>query len=84
MYTHDDSCLAVINILQVVRTRLRQAPAENRAPKYTGLLQCFRIIGKEEGLAGLYGGLTPHILQSLPSAVITLGVYEFVLRVFHM
>lgn len=53
---------------------------ENGAPKYTGLLQCFRTIAKEEGLAGLYGGLTPHMVRSIPNAVITLGVYEFVLR----
>ncbi|KAJ5591821.1 Mitochondrial carrier protein RIM2 [Penicillium hispanicum] len=65
---------------EVIRTRLRQAPMENGAPKYTGLLQCFRLIAKEEGLAGLYGGLTPHMARSIPSAIITLGVYEFVLR----
>lgn len=53
---------------------------ENGAPKYTGLLQCFRLIAKEEGMAGLYGGLMPHMVRSIPSAIITLGVYEFVLR----
>ncbi|CAG7955035.1 unnamed protein product [Penicillium salamii] len=66
---------------EVMRTRLRQAPMENGRPKYTGLAQCFRTIAKEEGMAGLYGGLAPHMLRSLPSAIITLGVYEFVLRI---
>ncbi|OQE37836.1 hypothetical protein PENCOP_c009G08535 [Penicillium coprophilum] len=66
---------------EVIRTRLRQAPMERGQAKYTGLLQCFRTIAKEEGMAGLYGGLAPHMLRSLPSAIITLGVYEFVLRV---
>lgn len=65
---------------QVIRTRLRQAPMENGVPKYTGLAQCFRLIAKEEGMAGLYGGLMPHMVRSIPSAIITLGVYEFVLR----
>ncbi|KAF2870181.1 mitochondrial carrier domain-containing protein [Massariosphaeria phaeospora] len=65
---------------EVVRTRLRQAPKENGVPKYAGLLQCFRLIGRQEGLIGLYGGLTPHIMRAIPSSVITLGVYEFVLR----
>ncbi|KAF2109334.1 mitochondrial carrier domain-containing protein [Lophiotrema nucula] len=65
---------------EVVRTRLRQAPLENGTPRYTGLWQCFRSIGKHEGMAGLYGGLTPHVVRSVPSAIITLGVYEFVLR----
>jgi solute carrier family 25 protein 33/36 len=54
---------------------------ENGRAKYTGLLQCFRLVAKEEGMAGLYGGLAPHMIRSLPSAVITLGVYEFVLRI---
>ncbi|KAJ6186403.1 hypothetical protein N7519_007704 [Penicillium mononematosum] len=66
---------------EVIRTRLRQAPVENGRAKYTGLLQCFRLVAKEEGMAGLYGGLAPHMIRSLPSAVITLGVYEFVLRI---
>ncbi|KAJ5097626.1 Mitochondrial carrier protein RIM2 [Penicillium angulare] len=65
---------------EVIRTRLRQAPLENGMPKYTGLLQCFKLIAKEEGMAGLYGGLMPHMVRSIPSAIITLGVYEFVLR----
>lgn len=69
-----------LTFLQVIRTRLRQAPLENGVPKYTGLVQCFGLIAKEEGMAGLYGGLMPHMVRSIPSAIITLGVYEFVLR----
>ncbi|KAF2240335.1 mitochondrial carrier [Trematosphaeria pertusa] len=65
---------------EVVRTRLRQALKKNRLPKYVGLLQCFWLISRQKGLAGLYGGLTPHIVRAIPSSVITLGVYEFVLR----
>ncbi|KAF1357334.1 mitochondrial carrier [Lizonia empirigonia] len=64
----------------VIRTRLRQAPTDSGCPRYTGLWQCFRSVGRQEGLTGLYGGLTPHMARSIPSAVITLGVYEFVLR----
>jgi len=63
---------------EVVRTRLRQAPttiAENGKPtlKYTGLVQCFKLVAKEEGLAGLYGGMTPHLLRAVPSAAIMFG-----------
>lgn len=65
---------------QVVRTRLRQAPKQNGMPKYNGLVHCFRTVAVEEGVAGLYGGIVPHMARSVPSAVITLGVYEFVLR----
>ncbi|KAI9670766.1 MAG: hypothetical protein M1817_003876 [Caeruleum heppii] len=67
---------------EVVRTRLRQAPLENGRVKYTGLLQCFGLVWKEEGMAGLYGGLTPHLLRVVPSAAIMFGMYEFILPLF--
>ena len=59
---------------EVVRTRLRQAPLQNGQLKYTGLVQCFRTIFKEEGMASLYGGLTPHLLRVVPSAAIMFGM----------
>ncbi|PPR04367.1 hypothetical protein CVT26_004205 [Gymnopilus dilepis] len=65
---------------EVLRTRLRQAPIENGVRKYVGLVQCFRLIRAEEGLAGFYGGMTPHLMRSVPSAIIIFGVYEYVLK----
>lgn len=59
---------------EVVRTRLRQAPLQDGRLKYTGLVQCFRAIWKEEGIASLYGGLTPHLLRVVPSAAIMFGM----------
>ena len=59
---------------EVVRTRLRQAPLQDGRLKYTGLVQCFRVIWKEEGMASLYGGLTPHLLRVVPSAAIMFGM----------
>ena len=59
---------------EVVRTRLRQAPMENGQLKYTGLMQCFKTIWKEEGMASLYGGLTPHLMRVVPSAAIMFGM----------
>ncbi|PGH30320.1 solute carrier family 25, member 33/36 [[Emmonsia] crescens] len=70
---------------EVVRTRLRLAPTVSVSGgkaqmKYTGLVQCFRLIFKEEGMAGLYGGLTPHLLRVVPSAAIMFGMYEMIVR----
>ncbi|OAA60081.1 mitochondrial carrier protein RIM2 [Cordyceps fumosorosea ARSEF 2679] len=66
---------------EVARTRLRQAPvADTGRLKYTGLVQCFRLVWKEEGLMGLYGGLTPHLLRTVPSAAIMFAMYEGILR----
>ena len=59
---------------EVVRTRLRQAPLQDGQLKYSGLVQCFRVIWKEEGMASLYGGLTPHLLRVVPSAAIMFGM----------
>lgn len=59
---------------------MRQAPMEGGRLKYTGLVQCFRLVWKEEGFLALYGGLVPHILRVVPSAAIMFGTYEFVLR----
>ncbi|PHH51127.1 Mitochondrial carrier protein RIM2 [Ceratocystis fimbriata CBS 114723] len=67
---------------EVARTRLRQAPAADGRPKYTGLVQCFKLVWKEEGFAGLYGGMTPHLLRAVPNAAIMFGIYEGVLHLF--
>ena len=72
---------------EVVRTRLRQAPTFTTdtgkvVVKYTGLIQCFKTVAKEEGFAGLYGGMTPHLLRVVPSAAIMFGMYEVILRLF--
>ncbi|KAJ3574638.1 hypothetical protein NPX13_g4299 [Xylaria arbuscula] len=64
---------------EVARTRLRQAPMADGRPKYTGLVQCFKLVWKEEGFIGLYGGLTPHLMRTIPSAVIMFGMYEGIL-----
>ncbi|KAF2861487.1 mitochondrial carrier [Piedraia hortae CBS 480.64] len=66
---------------EVVRTRLRQAPVADGRPKYRGLLNCFVVVAREEGISALYGGLVPHILRVVPSAAIMFGVYEGMLRV---
>ncbi|KAG9233155.1 hypothetical protein BJ875DRAFT_535534 [Amylocarpus encephaloides] len=68
---------------EVARTRLRQAPLENGQPKYTSLVQCFKIVCKEEGMVALYGGLTPHLLRTVPSAAIMFGIYEGILKLLH-
>ena len=59
---------------EVVRTRLRQAPQKDGRMKYTGIVQCFKTIWKEEGMVSLYGGLTPHILRTVPSSAIMFGM----------
>ncbi|CAK7263696.1 Pyrimidine nucleotide transporter, mitochondrial [Sporothrix epigloea] len=68
---------------EVVRTRLRQAPTADGQRKYTGLVQCFARVWREERIPGLYGGLTPHLLRTVPAAGITFGIYEIVLKLLN-
>ncbi|ODV61479.1 Rim2p [Ascoidea rubescens DSM 1968] len=65
---------------EVIRTRLRQAPMENGSPKYTGIVQCFRLVVKEEGFVSMYGGLTPHLLRTVPNSIIMFGTWEVVTK----
>ena len=65
---------------EVVRTRLRQSPVENGKVKYTGLLQSFKVIIKEEGFISMYSGLTPHLMRTVPNSIIMFGTWEVVIR----
>ncbi|QLG70631.1 hypothetical protein HG535_0A05720 [Zygotorulaspora mrakii] len=65
---------------EVVRTRLRQAPLENGKMKYTGLIQTFKVIIKEEGFASMYSGLTPHLMRTVPNSIIMFGTWELVIK----
>lgn len=49
--------------------------------KYTGVVQCTRLVVREEGLGALYGGLTPHLMRAVPASAIMFGVFEVVTRV---
>ncbi|ODQ44821.1 hypothetical protein PICMEDRAFT_74514 [Pichia membranifaciens NRRL Y-2026] len=67
---------------EVVRTRLRQAPTEKGKAKYTGLVQCFKLVIKEEGFASMYGGLTPHLMRTVPNSMIMFGTWEIFTLLF--
>ena len=44
--------------------------------KYNGLIRCFVIVFREEGVAGLYGGIMPHLMKCVPAAMVALTIYE--------
>lgn len=68
---------------EVLRTRLRQPPDEKSGHvKYQGLINSTKVIYREEGLRGFYGGLTPHLLRTVPNAAIMFLAYELVLYYF--
>ena len=52
------------------------ADAAGAQLKYRTLLQSTRLILREEGLAGLYGGMGVHLLRTVPNAAILVWVVE--------
>ncbi|ODV89226.1 hypothetical protein CANCADRAFT_3858 [Tortispora caseinolytica NRRL Y-17796] len=67
---------------EVLRTRLRQKPLIQGQPKYTGLIQCFKLVWLEEGFVGLYGGLTPHLMRTVPNSIIMFGTWDLIMKTF--
>jgi solute carrier family 25, member 33/36 len=47
--------------------------------KYEGLFRVFVTVVREEGISRLYGGLTPHLIKSVPAAMVYFTVYETML-----
>ncbi|KAI9475773.1 MAG: mitochondrial carrier domain-containing protein [Benjaminiella poitrasii] len=67
---------------EVIRTRLREPIPKNGIPKYTGLLQCLKLIVKEEGFIALYGGMSAHLMRVVPNAAIMFFCYEAIVHNF--
>ncbi|KAI9248220.1 mitochondrial carrier domain-containing protein [Phascolomyces articulosus] len=67
---------------EVIRTRLRQPAEANGVRKYTGLVQCLKLVAKEEGVGALYGGMTAHLMRVVPNAAIMFFCYEAILYTF--
>lgn len=59
---------------EVVRTRMREQ--HSSSIRYSSIVQTVRTILREESVRGLYGGLTVHLVRTVPNAVILLVVVE--------
>lgn len=64
---------------EVVRTRQREQRGRTDL-KYQGFVQTLRVIGQEEGVRGLYGGMGAHLLRVVPNAAIMFFTFETVAR----
>ncbi|KAI8583646.1 hypothetical protein K450DRAFT_183082 [Umbelopsis ramanniana AG] len=70
----------MMHSVDTVKTRL-QGQAQHRPMKYHNMVQSYRLILKEEGvLRGLYAGITPAMLGSIPGTTLYFGTYEFTKR----
>jgi len=63
----------------MVKTRLTADHADKKSShaKYKGIVDCFRTVAKEEGVAAFYKGMSTSILGVIPFAGGTFASYEF-------
>jgi len=59
---------------EVIRTRMREQ--RTGEIKYKSILHTIVTILREEGYRGLYGGMSVHLLRTVPNAAILLVVVE--------
>lgn len=77
------TALTVAYPLEVVRTRLQDQRAVGSERKYSGIINTFRIMLKEEGCASLYAGITANLSRVVPSTAATLLAYECTVSFFY-
>ncbi|BBN01553.1 solute carrier family 25 (mitochondrial folate transporter), member 32 [Marchantia polymorpha subsp. ruderalis] len=64
----------------VVRSRIQQRPDDKGVASYVGGWQALKKTFRYEGVRGLYKGLSPALIRTVPSSSITFVVYESVLK----
>ena len=62
---------------EVVRTRMREQ-AINGVFKYKGFFSSLSTIAREEGVRGLYSGMSIHLARSVPNAALMFLSYELI------
>lgn len=67
---------SVVYPLNVLRTRLQTQGTAMHPATYTGIWDVARKTVRNEGVRGMYKGLTPNLLKVAPALSITWVVYE--------
>lgn len=62
--------------INLLRTRLQAQGTVLHPPTYTGVLDVAQKTIKNEGVKGLFKGITPNLLKVVPAVSITYVVYE--------
>lgn len=71
--------------IDLVKTRLQiQGQNTNNSSqklmklKYSGMINCFNVVVREEGIKALYGGIKPAILRQATYGTLKLGFYQII------
>jgi len=70
--------------LNLLRTRLQAQGTKLHPPTYTGIADVFKKTIHNEGVRGLFKGITPNLLKVVPSVSITYVVYENAKRIMNL
>jgi solute carrier family 25 protein 43 len=66
----------------MVKTRLTVTHADKKQTKYKGIIDCFRVVYREEGILAFYKGMSTSIIGVIPFAGGTFMAYEFLDRMW--
>ncbi|KAM3065224.1 hypothetical protein ACMFMG_010415 [Clarireedia jacksonii] len=75
---------SVVYPLNVLRTRLQAQGTVLHPPTYTGIVDVTRKTIRNEGVRGLFKGITPNLLKVVPAISITYVVYESAKKTLHL
>jgi solute carrier family 25 phosphate transporter 23/24/25/41 len=75
---------SIVYPLNVIRTRLQAQGTVLHPSTYTGVIDVTRKTIKNEGLRGLFKGITPNLLKVVPSVSMTYVVYENAKKFLHL
>ncbi|EQL36135.1 calcium dependent mitochondrial carrier protein [Blastomyces dermatitidis ER-3] len=73
---------SIVYPMNVLRTRLQAQGTVLHSPTYTGIVDVTRKTLSQEGIRGLFRGITPNLLKVAPSVSISYIVYENSKRLF--
>lgn len=66
--------------LELVRTRLSMGVDQASGVQYKGIIDCFRLTIRNEGVAALYKGIVPTFLSGAPYTGLQMSTYEIFKR----
>jgi hypothetical protein len=70
--------------IDLVQRRMMLQGMQGQDRVYTGMWDCLRTVVRHEGWTGLYNGLLPQALRSLPFCAVSFAVYDQLKRWFHL
>lgn len=75
---------SIVYPINLLRTRLQAQGTVLHPPTYTGIVDVAQKTIKNEGVRGLFKGITPNLLKVVPSVSITYVVYENAKKILNL